>query len=325
MARSSLKAAWIRYRNSRRFPRLYMAERVVDFTDPFEFRGEQFAACGPACWLDRPDAFLQVETKLRKGEIDAEEAEACRTWIVEGYWIARGLIDEATLDSCWEAYERALCNGTLGEPPAIGLGALPDRKLDPHLAIPELNALMRHPKLLRFTDLFLGRKTIPFQTIVGHAGSQQAAHSDAIHMTTYPLGYLVACWIAFEDIHPDSGPLEYYPKSHRLPYVLSAEAGIPPFAFKECGYTVYNERYEPLVRDYCARYGFEPRAFLARKGDVLFWHANLIHGGSARVDFNHSRKALVCHYFAEGAVTYHDLSGNPSRLHARGMYEPISE
>nr|WP_321984985.1 hypothetical protein [uncultured Lichenicoccus sp.] len=28
---------------------------------------------------------------------------------------------------------------------------------------------------------------------------------------TYPLGYLAATWTAFEDIHPDSGPLVYYP------------------------------------------------------------------------------------------------------------------
>ncbi len=66
----------------------------------------------------------------------------------------------------------------------------------------------------------------------------------------------------------------------------------------------------------------EPRFFLAKAGDVLFWHANLIHGGSPRKDLRLSRKALVCHYFAEGVVTYHDLSGNPSRLHRNGMYAP---
>jgi hypothetical protein len=41
-----------------------------------------------------------------------------------------------------------------------------------------------------------------------------------------------------------------------------------------------------------------------------------------RKDLRLSRKALVCHYFAEGVVTYHDLSGNPSRLHRNGMYAP---
>ena len=51
---------------------------------------------------------------------------------------------------------------------------------------------------------------------MSHKGSQQGAHSDSIHMTTYPIGYLSAAWIAFEDIHPDSGPQLFYPGSHRL-------------------------------------------------------------------------------------------------------------
>ena len=67
----------------------------------------------------------------------------------------------------------------------------------------------------------MGRKAIPFQTINFVTGSQQHAHSDSIHMTTYPLGYLIAIWIALEDITEDSGPLSYFPGSHKLPYLLN--------------------------------------------------------------------------------------------------------
>ena len=31
---------------------------------------------------------------------------------------------------------------------------------------------------------------------------------------------------------------------------------------------------------------------------------------------------MVCHYFAQGAFTYHDLSGNATRLHKNGLYAP---
>ena len=183
--------------------------------------------------------------------------------------------------------------------------------------------MQHHADVLKWVDLLFGRKTVPFQTIMGHAGSEQAAHSDSIHMTTYPLGYLVANWIAFEDITEDSGVLEYYPGSHKLPYLLSADVGIAEYEFKEKGYSVYSERYEPAIRAECEAAGFPKETFLAKKGDVLFWHANLVHGGGRRIDPNASRKALVCHYFAEGAVTYHDLSGNASRLHSDGLYAPI--
>ena len=200
---------------------------------------------------------------------------------------------------------------------------LDDRQLDAHCKVPEIAALQRDPKVLAWTDLLFGRRTVPFQSIIGHAGSQQAAHSDSIHMTTYPLGYLIADWVALEDVTEDSGVLEYFPGSHRLPYMLSNEVGIEQYEFKEKGHRVYHERYEPAVREACEKAGFRKERFLAKKGDVLFWHANLVHGGGPRIDADASRKALVCHYFAEGAVTYHDLSGNPSRLHADGLYAPI--
>ncbi|MGH8499963.1 MAG: hypothetical protein ACRERV_14330, partial [Methylococcales bacterium] len=47
---------------------------------------------------------------------------------------------------------------------------------------------------------------------------------------------------------------------------------------------------------------------------VLFWHANLLHGGSKIADASLSRKALVGHYFAEGCICYHDYTGSPSHL-----------
>jgi len=137
-------------------------------------------------------------------------------------------------------------------------------------------------------------------------------------MTTYPLGYLTAAWIAFEDIHPDSGPLEYYPGSHRLPYVFSKDVGITERDFKQNGYTSYQAKYEPYVRELIARHGLEPEHFHARKGDVLIWHANLIHGGSARRDLRLSRRAVVCHFFVKGSFVYHDLAAARSRQQYMG-------
>lgn len=132
-------------------------------------------------------------------------------------------------------------------------------------------------------------------------------------MTTYPLGYLSAAWIAFEDIHSDSGPLVYYPGSHRLPYLFSKDVGISEKEFKTDGYKPYHERYEPRIRALVEEHGIEPHHFHARKGDVLIWHANLIHGGSVRNDLQKSRRALVCHFFVKGSFVYHDLAASRSK------------
>jgi len=42
--------------------------------------------------------------------------------------------------------------------------------------------------------------------------------------------------------------------------------------------------------------GLERRLMLAGKGDVIFWHAALVHGGSPAADRRLTRKSLVSHY-----------------------------
>jgi hypothetical protein len=168
-----------------------------------------------------------------------------------------------------------------------------------------MDEMLFEPRMSRLVSLLLGAPAEPFQTIVGHKSSRQLEHSDSIHMSTYPLGYLAANWIAYEDAHPDAGPLVYYPGSHRLPYLLSEELGIPA----ETDYASYHRLYEPAVQDLIRTQGLSPRYFLPKKGDVLIWHANLLHGGSPVKDPKLTRKALVCHFFARGAVCYHDLTG----------------
>ena len=125
-----------------------------------------------------------------------------------------GLIDQATLDEVWFHYEEHLSGGLLetDDDDAQGPGdVLRGRTLDPHLVVPQLRALLEDRRLVDIAELLLGAEALPFQTIAGHKASQQALHSDSIHMTTYPLGYLVANWIAFEDITADSGPLRFVP------------------------------------------------------------------------------------------------------------------
>ena len=324
MIASTLVKVFKKQRNLFFFKRYYSARYSVDLVAMGELRGERFPQIGSDCWLDKPDAAAEIARREKAGTIDAQEADACRYWMENGYLILPGLIPAEEIDRAWEAYEAALAAGTFGERTFVNAAkTLDDRKLDPHLSVPAIRALQHHPAVLKWTDLLFGRRTVPFQTIMGHAGSEQAAHSDSIHMTTYPLGYLIANWIAFEDIGPDSGVLEFYPGSHKLPYLLSAQVGIKPYEFKEKGYSVYMERYEPALLSECLKAGHTKKTFMAKKGDVLFWHANLVHGGGRRIDPDASRKALVCHFFAEDVVTYHDLSGNPTRLHADGIYAPL--
>ena len=283
-----------------------------------QFRAGAFPDAGPRPWLDRPDAAEAIEAKRARGEISATEAAFARSWLRDGVVVIPGFAGERRLDTVWDAYERAVAERRV-TPDAEPTEAdpLPGRTLNPHFTVPEIDGLLRDADLVEIVSVLLGARALPFQTIMGHKASEQPAHSDAIHMTTYPLGYLAAAWLAFEDISPDSGPLVYYPGSHRLPYVFSDDVAISPDEFRNEGYGPYAQRYEPRIAALVAEHGLEARTFMPRKGDLLLWHGNLIHGGAPRARIGTSRRALVCHYFAEGCVTYHDLAGAPSHLHAR--------
>lgn len=293
----------------------FFGEREIDLARLKSFRFENFPYAGPYPWLDQSDWRERVEERLRDGRLSARDAEFCHKWAQDGYVIIENCIGAEILNPAWSAYERAITAGAVKPHASSPADPLPERVLDPHFVVPEFCGIMRDPKILRLIRLFMDREPAPFQTIASHKGSQQGEHSDSIHMTTYPLGYLTASWTAFEDIHPDSGPLVYYPKSHRLPYIFSKDVGIDDADFKANGYKSYHERYEPRIRQMLAENGLKPHYFIAKKGDVLIWHANLIHGGSPRNDLRRTRKALVSHYFVQGAVTYHDLSGMLAREH----------
>jgi ectoine hydroxylase-related dioxygenase (phytanoyl-CoA dioxygenase family) len=296
----------------------FFAEQPIDTQKLGNVRAESFPYAGPHPWLDRPDWQELLQQKRDRRELSAADAELCRYWVEHGYIILKKCLDEPSLDDGWAAYEAAIARGTVKlQPESVNENdPWPGRYLDPHLKVPELCPVMRHPELLRWVKILMDREPAPYQSITSHKGSQQGEHSDSIHMTTYPLGYLTAAWIAFEDIHPDCGPLVYYPGSHRLPYVFSKDVGITAEEFKQTGYKGYTEKYEPFIKNLLAKNGCQPAYFHAGKGDVLIWHANLIHGGSPRRNLKFSRRAMVCHYFVKGAVTYHDLANSLARPHS---------
>jgi hypothetical protein len=300
-------------------PRPRFAPVVADVPlagDDQVFRASAFPVAGPAPWLDRPDAPAAIERKRERREISESEASFARAWASDGFVVLERFFESARLDAAWTAYERALTTGeVVPDAPPTEADPLPGRTLNPHFRVPELAALLAESSVVGLVAFLLGAEALPFQTIMGHKGSEQRAHSDAIHMTTYPLGYLAAAWIAFEDIGADAGPVMYYPGSHRLPYVFSDDVGISTEEFAERGYAPYHERYEPRIRALIEAHALEPRYFTPRKGDVLLWHANMLHGGSPRTRRSASRRALVCHYFARGCVTYHDLAAGPSHLY----------
>lgn len=168
------------------------------------------------------------------------------------------------------------------------------------------------PPLISILNFLLGKEVVPFQTLNFIRGSNQRAHSDSIHMTTYPLGYLIAEWIALEDTNENNGPLFYYPGSHKLPYLLNNDFNETSSVLK-LGRSHYAD-YEDVVEEVIEKHHMEKKIFLAKKGDVFIWHANLLHGGTPIKDISLTRKSMVIHYYAKDVIKYHEITERPSLI-----------
>lgn len=149
-----------------------------------------------------------------------------------------------------------------------------------------------------------------FQSINFLHGSEQATHSDSIHMTTYPLGGLLGVWIALDDTNAENGPLHYYPESHKMPYLLndSFENEGNYFALGNKTYTDY----EIMIEDYIREKKLKKEILYAQKGDLLIWHANLLHGGEPHHNKSLTRKSMVLHYFKKDSICYHEVTQRPA-------------
>ncbi len=260
-----------------------------------------------APWLDGPGAVEKMRASAGFKRFDAATQEALAHWPSDGYVVLRGLFSKE---------EVAAINAEMDR-------LIHDKVVDFNFTGRKVMFAFHHSELLRkavhdrrildVMDFLLGKRVKVFQSINFLTGSEQAAHSDSIHMTTHPLGYMTAAWIALEEITPNNGPLEYHVGSHTLPYLLngSYDHGGNKFIIGEDAYA----RYEEAVDKSIAEGHFEKREFHAQPGDVLFWHANLLHGGKKITGSGAgvtgsavSRKSMVIHCFADDVLCYHELT-----------------
>jgi hypothetical protein len=145
-----------------------------------------------------------------------------------------------------------------------------------------------------------GRRPFPFQTLNFPVGSQQAFHSDALHFHCYPHGFMCGVWIALEDVSLDSGPLIYYPGSHRLPYLSAEFLNLSPkdLASQPHPQILFQDEWRRLL----SHSKFEKTAFLPKMSEALIWHANLLHGGEVVRSKTATRWSQVTHYYFKGCI-----------------------
>ena len=166
-----------------------------------------------------------------------------------------------------------------------------------HLYSQAAHRIFVHPEIIRIASAIFGRRAEPRYSLMFSKGTEQGLHQDTCVFHVFPRDFMMGIWIACEDIKAESGPLEYYPRSHREP--LFGEFTNYPQTNRRTSDQEQSKRYDEYVANLAKT--FEKHELLVRKGDVMFWHPMLIHGGSPRIDRKASRKSFVLHYIAEGS------------------------
>lgn len=168
----------------------------------------------------------------------------------------------------------------------------------------DVRQIAANPEILRLLSKLYGRKVFPFQTLNFPVGTQQKAHSDAVHFSSVPERFMVGVWVALEDIGPQQGPLEYYPGSHKWPMITNAMVDSTlPDKSEETATNRYREylRYWQAMAD---EHKIKREFFHAKKGQALIWTSNLLHGGSLHKNPALTRWSQVTHYYFENCVYY---------------------
>lgn len=166
---------------------------------------------------------------------------------------------------------------------------------------PDVKAIAANPGITALLGRLYGREAFAFQTLNFPVGTEQHPHTDSVHFSSQPERFMCGVWLAFEDTHPDAGPLVYYPGSHKWPIMTNAMIGrrgwhsTAPSA---------QTPFEPVWRAMVEASGIQSETFIARKGQALIWAANLLHGGSVQNDPTRTRWSQVTHYYFKDCIYY---------------------
>ena len=257
-------------------------------------------------WIDEPDALDELERRVDDGSIEIGKADRLRRFVLDGYVSFPLTVDSSVIESLstsydglWQARDSGLAYAFDGPPRRFevaeeGRERLPGYRIhDPHSHLDAAKTLYLHPEIHEFARDIFDEEVVAIQSLLFEYGSEQTIHRDPITVPTGKPLHLFAAWIALEEITEECGPLLYVPRSHRLPY-YEFEPGKYMFdestmgaAEIERGLAFYHAEFE--------KRGLQPETNTARRGEVLFWHPSLFHGGAPVSDPTQTRKSFVVH------------------------------
>jgi phytanoyl-CoA hydroxylase len=160
--------------------------------------------------------------------------------------------------------------------------------------------VLTHSHLLKRASAILQHESIMAQSMYFEGNPATWAHLDSDYLDSSQTGGMVGAWIALEDIHPHAGRFYIYPKSHQIK-VPNAQHIVLDRA-----------NYEKVILQTIEQQGLTCKVPALRKGDVLFWHGDTIHGSLPTTELAFSRSSYTAHFIARHShlLQYHLIRKN---------------
>lgn len=258
-------------------------------------------------WLDKMDGLNQLKKSQGFLQMDSEMQSSAIQFVEKGFIVLKGFYSSEEVTRLNQEVDRLKSSGT------VDYNYTGKKIMESFKHSKMINQdFFRNKRLLSLLNFLMGKEIVPFHTINFIQGSEQKAHSDSIHMTTEPEGYLIAAWTALEHTHEKNGPLFYYPESHKLPYITCRDydSGNNRWLIGKNSYKKYEDKIAEMINEK----NLKKEYFFAEPGDVFLWHANLLHGGDPIKQEGLTRKSMVAHYFCEDVICYHEISQRPALI-----------
>lgn len=273
-----------------------------------------------------------IDGRLDLGKLTSPEAALLRRWVMDGYVILRGAVPEKLLAPAAAYLKRAYSGGYpelrfdidgIGRSVPWAAAALdsPAKALDLHWHSAAVRKAMFAPAIVEFLHLIFERRALASHSLGFWRGLEQNHQQDSAYIGySMPLQFATS-WVALEDVAEGTGEPYVYVDSHRIGeyryhkrFKGVEEARRLGFSETQTEAKV-NQHVERIGRQ-VQGLGLRTERIPAKRGDVVIWAADLVHGNSAPLE-TQTCKSLVTHYCpVDCAPSYFERGG--ARIHRQG-------
>ena len=268
---------------------------------PFAAEGDDLGL--RTLWTDGANASRRLASKAKAGGWTPLERKNLKHFIDHGWLVMPAAIEPRLIDAFVSDVRRhhespglfVKTDHRRGSSKLKTSDAVPDAfesLFDLYVNFESSRRVCLNPTITRFLSLVFDDGVTAFQQLLFQRSNGHQVHSDTAFVAVEDPCLLAATWIALEDVVEGSGELSFYDKSHKLPHYLFADGtkrSNP--AADDLG------AYPGILEAECVRRDFKYERFLARKGDVFFWAADLIHRSHPKsLPDATSRMSAVTHY-----------------------------